>query len=168
MQHAAVADPRGDDRKTVAFACVFRARTEQLYVAGGSTIDGRDPAGQQLDLGMADRPSERFSRVTLRIGGQSPGRRAARRPAQPPNQRSTSTLARRELRWSPPDTVSPLPPTGLGRPKLGAWRTSRCSRRRRKQLRPAAGLGALRSRNDTKMEGVYWALVNTCCIFAER
>ena len=46
-----------------------------------------------------------------------------------------------------------------------SWRTRRCSRRRRKQLRAAAGWGAVRLRNATKTEGSAGRLVNTCCIF---
>ena len=43
MRHAAVTNTGGDDGETVVFAFVFRARTEQLYVASGSIstlVDG--------------------------------------------------------------------------------------------------------------------------------
>src|SRR5260370_8936070 len=43
----------------VALAAMLTARTEQLHMAGRSIdalVDGRDPAGQQLDLRMCDRP----------------------------------------------------------------------------------------------------------------
>src|ERR1700722_17175190 len=59
LGNAAVTSGRnqGQRPEIVALTAMLAARTEQLHMAGGSIgtlVDGRNPAGQQLDLRVAD------------------------------------------------------------------------------------------------------------------